>query len=248
MQVNVLYNDGNIVRMGVISSLVGVGIISGQITGGLLAKKLGKTKIQVMVVFLIGGIFLACAAVGTPDNEATTTALIFLGTFWIGWNESVCLANVVICLKDQREVGVAGGLAASLRAAICAVLVAIYTTILSNRLTETIGSQVPGALLDAGLPVDSIESFIGVISTVGVRASEESYASVQGVTGSIVDAGVRAYKVANADAYRTVYLSTIGFSGIALVLTFFAPNTERYMTNDVAATLNREEDVGGNAK
>ncbi|KAK0392755.1 hypothetical protein NLU13_2250 [Sarocladium strictum] len=248
MQVNVLYNDGNMVRMGVISSLVGVGIICGQITGGMLAKKIGKTKIQVFVVFLIGGTFLACVAVTSPDNEATTTALLFLGTFWIGWNESVCLANVIICVKDQREVGVAGGLASSLRAAICAVLVAIYTTILTNRLTETITATVPVALVEAGLPVDSIAGFIGVVSTMGTRAGAEAYAGVAGVKESIINAGVRAYQVANADAYRTVYLSTIAFSGIAVILTFFAPNTEKYMTDDVAATLNMEDDAGAKAK
>ncbi|KAL2212630.1 MFS general substrate transporter [Sarocladium strictum] len=248
MQVNVLYNDGDMVRMGVISSLVGVGIISGQISGGMLAKKLGKTKIQCFVVFLVGGVFLACVAVGTPDNQTTTTALMFLGTYWIGWNESVCLANVVICLKDQREVGVAGGLAASLRAAICAVMVAIYTTILSNRLTQTITATVPSALIEAGLPAESIPDFIGVVSTAGTLAGEEAYSGVAGVKESVINAGVRAYQVANADAYRTVYLSTIAFSGVAILLTFFAPNTEKYMTDDVAATLNREDDVGVKAK
>lgn len=42
------------------------------------------------------------------------------------------------------------------------------------------------------------------------------------------------------EAYKTVYLSTIASSGLAIVLTFFAKNAEDYMTNRVAATLSHE--------
>lgn len=166
---------------------------------------------------------------------------MFLGCFWIGWNESICLANTTICLSDQREIGIAGGLGASIRAAICAVLVAVYTTIFSNRLTQTTATHVPPALINAGLPEDSVADFLGVVGTAGVIAPSDAYASVQGISDSIIEAGVKAYKLANVDAFRTVYLSTIAFSGIAIILTFWAPNTEEYMTDRVAATLGQED-------
>lgn len=60
MQCSVLYSNGNMRYLGAISSLVGIGMISGQVTGGLLAAKIGKAKFQCMVVFTIGGTFLAC--------------------------------------------------------------------------------------------------------------------------------------------------------------------------------------------
>ena len=59
-QVSVLYNSGDITYLGGISSVVGVGIISGQVIGGLLVAKIGKAKYQCMTVFIIGGVFLAC--------------------------------------------------------------------------------------------------------------------------------------------------------------------------------------------
>lgn len=178
----------------------------------------------------------------TPDNKGAAIALLFLGCFFIGWNESITLANTTICVRNQSEIGIAGGLGAAIRAAICAVLVAIYTTVLNNRLEQTT-SEVPPALIDAGLPSGSVSDFMSVLASVGTAAPDSAYAGVQGITGKIIDVGVRAYKVANADAYRTVYLSTIAFSGLAIILTFFAPNTEEYMTDNVAATLNREETV-----
>jgi hypothetical protein len=165
-------------------------------------------------------------------------ALIYVGCFFIGWNETVCLANSTILVKDQKMIGAAGGVAGSMRAFICAILIAIYVTILTNRLTTTISTQVPAAVIAAGLPADSVVSFLGAFSI----GTPEAFAAVPGITPSILAIGTRAYKVANADAFRTVYLSTIAFSGIAVILTFFAPNVDELMTHKVASTLRNEDD------
>ena len=242
MQAAVLYSDGkDLTYTGGISNVVGIGISSGQIVGGLLAKPIGKTKIQCMVVFLVGGIFMACAAIATPETKSLAISMIFLGCFWIGWNESVCLTNATICVHDQREIGVAGGMAGSIRAAICAVVVAVYTTTLTNRLGTTIPARVPPAVIGAGLPEASVPGFIGALTT-------GDFSSVEGVTEQIIAVGVRAYKWANAEAYRTVYLTTIAFTGVAVILTFFAPNTEKYMTGQVVATLANEDDSATRVK
>lgn len=92
---------------------------------------------------------------------------------------------------------------------------------------------MPPKLLAAGLPATSIESFIGAFSI----GTAEAFAAVPGVTAEIIAVGTRAYKVANAHAYSTVYLSTIAFSGLAVILTWFAPNTDELMSEKVAATL-----------
>lgn len=68
----------------------------------------------------------------------------------------------------------------------------------------------------------------------------DAFQSVPGITDQIITVGVRAYKFANSDAFKTVYLTTIAFSGVAVILTFFAPNTEKFMTEKVVATLNNE--------
>lgn len=164
-------------------------------------------------------------------------ALIFIGCFFIGWNESICLTNSTILVRDQREIGVAGGTAGSVRAALSAVFTAIYTSILSNRLTETVASEVPSTLTDAGLPSSSVADFLEAL-TAGTSSALEA---VPGVTDQIIAVGTAAYKHANSDAYRTVYLSTIAFSGLALILALFAPNTDKLMTGQVAATLHQTE-------
>ncbi|EON67606.1 hypothetical protein W97_06974 [Coniosporium apollinis CBS 100218] len=239
LQVAVLYGGGNLMYVGAVSVIVGMGIISGQVLCGVLAKKIGKTRYQCMVVFAIGGLFLACAATCTPDNKNVQIALIYIGCFFIGWNETICLANATILVHDQREIGVAGGVAGSVRSGICAILTTVYVSILTNRLTETVSTQVPPAIVSAGLPATSVVDFLSAF-TVGTA---EAFAAVPGVTAEIIAIGTRAYQEANADAYSTVYLSTIAFTGIALILTFFAPNTDELMSGKIVATLNHEGQV-----
>lgn len=60
MQAAVLYANGDLIYLGWLGSLVGCGIISGQMCGGWLGKWLGKVKYQCMAMFLIGGAFLGC--------------------------------------------------------------------------------------------------------------------------------------------------------------------------------------------
>ena len=233
-QCAVLYADpNNSMYVGYISSLVGLGFITGQVLAGLLARQIGKTRYQVMVAYLVGGIFYGCAATITPNNKNTQIALIYIGCVFIGWNESICLSNAAILVHDQREVGVAGGVAGSVRSIISSISQAVYVAILTNRLSTTIPEEVPPALIDAGLPSSSVPDFLAAI-TAGTAGA---FAAVSGATASIIATGLDAYRQANADAYRTVYLATIAFSGVAVILTWFAPNTDHLMTGKVAATL-----------
>ena len=236
MQSGVLYANGDLIYLGWLSSLIGCGIISGQMTGGWLCNVIGKAKYQCMAMFLLGGIFLGSAAVITADNKAVEIGLIFMGCFWIGWNEVVCLANATIILHDQQEIGVAGGVAGAIRGMISAISLSVYTSVLSNRLPETIAARVPTALVGAGLPASSVEDFLAAITA----GSASAFAAVDGITPNIISVGLRAYKVANAEAYRTVYLSVIAFAGIGFILCFFAGNTEELMLDGLAATLHGE--------
>lgn len=137
-------------------------------------------------------------------------------------------------MRDQRQIGIAGGMAGSIRAAICGVLTAVYTVILSNRLSDNIPNYVPEAVIEASLPESSVADFIA-----GLTAG--SFEGIRGVTDSVIAAGVRAHQLANAKAFETVYLSTIAFSVIAIVLTWWAPNTEKYMDEKVVATLGNDD-------
>lgn len=177
------------------------------------------------------------AACSTPYNFNTAISLIVIGNFLVGWNETIAIMNAGICVLDQKDIGIGAGLAGSMRSAVSAVAGAIYIAVLNTRLASTIPAEVPPAIIDAGLPASSVAEFITALSS----GSAKALAVVPGITDQIIVAGTKAYKQANADAYKTVYLSTLAFTGLAIILTFWAPNTKKYMTNKVAATLHNEE-------
>jgi hypothetical protein len=109
----------------------------------------------------------------------------------------------------------------------------VFTTVLSNRLSQTIPEKVPPALVAAGLPAASVPSFLAAI-TAGTASA---FQSVAGLTPQIQAIGFRAYQEANAAAFSTVFLSTLGFSGVGIILTFFTPNVDHLLTGDVNITI-----------
>ena len=181
-------------------------------------------------------------AYSTPSTLVGSSCLIALASFFIGWNESLCLTNAGVELEDQQEIGTAVGMAGSIRSAISTVAASVYVVVLTNRLGATIPVEVPAAVTEAGLPASSVVAFLTGFTT-------GDFSAVPGLTPSILSVGVAAYKVASAHAYETVFLVSIAFSGIAVIITAWAPNVGDKMTSQVATTLHAKEgQVVGAAK
>ncbi|OAL32577.1 hypothetical protein AYO20_07887 [Fonsecaea nubica] len=218
-------------------SLPGLGVGTGGILGSVLAKLYKRTKILATVSFAIGGILLACLATCTPDSRSQAIGLLFCGAVCLGVVETITIAMATLLVVDQRDIGIAGNLGTCSRVSISAVCSAIYTSVLSSRLSTTIGNQVPPALTAAGLDPESIPQFITALTT-GTSMND-----VPGVTASIIEAGTTAYKWASSDAYRTVSLCTIAFSTIGILTCLFIPDSYKLMTGDLAARLDRVKEV-----
>ncbi|CAK7242647.1 MAG: hypothetical protein STHCBS139747_004143 [Sporothrix thermara] len=228
--VGVVYADGNITTNGWLSSLVGLGIIAGQVVGGVCAKSIRHFKLQCTVTLIIGGIFLGCMATSTVDSKARSSAIMTFGVFFIGWAESLAITMITLSTENQQELGTAGGLAGSMRFVIVTIASTVYTAVLNNRLAITVAAEVPPALENAGLPATSVAAFTAALTT-------GDFSNVAGLTDDILAIGQAAYKQANVEAYRTVFLVTIAFSGIAVLISFALPHVESVMTGNVAATL-----------
>lgn len=156
----------------------------------------------------------------------------------MGWLETVGLAISGIAIKDQAEIGTAVGIAGSIRSSVSTVASTVYTVILTNRTAKTIPAEVPPKLIAAGLPSTSVAAFLTAISV----GTTEAYSKVPGLTAAIEEVGIQAYKVASSHAYQTVFYSTLAFSMLAVILSFFTPNVDNLMTDRVMATLHRQND------
>ncbi|ORY11695.1 fungal trichothecene efflux pump [Clohesyomyces aquaticus] len=235
--VAVLYADGGPMKAAWLSSLVGLCITIGQIVGGFAGKKIGYLKWQAVIGIVIGGICFGSMATCGVGTMARASALLSIGVFFIGWTEGLAITIVTLTAKDQNALGTASGVAGSIRFLISSIAATVYSVILSNRLTQTIGSQVPAAVVGAGLPASSVPGFIAAFA-VGASAFQK----VPGITPQILAAGSSAYKTANADAYRTVFLANIAFSGVAIICSLLLPNVDHLLTSQVATTLHQGRD------
>jgi hypothetical protein len=241
--VAVLYADGGVMSAAWLSSLVGLCIVCGQVIGGFSGKKIGHLKWQCVVGITLGAICFGSMATCGVGTMARASALLSLGVFFVGWTEGAAITIVTLAAKDQFALGTASGVAGSIRFLISSIAATVYSVILSNRLASTIAAQVPPAIIAAGLPSSSVADFIAAFS-LGSTAFE----AVPGVTPAILAAGTSAYKHANADAYRTVFLSNIAFSGVAIICSLLLPNVDHLLTGQVATTLHSgrdEEKIAG---
>lgn len=243
--------------VGYMSSLVATGIISGEVTGCFVAKPLGKTKYQIIAASILSGTLLACKlptqfllisqviiqanmflkGMATCDENTKSRAigLLFMGAFFIGWENGIAVAITTIEIPDQRDIGIATGIMGSLRSTMGSICAAIYTAVLTNRLADEIPAKVIPAITEAGLPVDSVPVYLLALTTRNTAL----FNTVEGITPSILSAGATAYRLAATASYRTVFLTTIAFSGISFICAWFTPNVDHRMTNEVAAVLHR---------
>ena len=172
----------------------------------------------------------------TPDTKARACGLVAAGSFCIAWAESLAIASITLTTQNQAELGSAGGIGGSIRFLITSISTTVYNVVLSNRQADEIPLKVSSAVVENGLPMSSVAAFIKAL-TVGPAA----LASVPGITPRIIAAGSRAYKEANSDSFRTVFLTTIAFSSVALIATLFFPNFDALMSDKVATTLGKEK-------
>lgn len=171
-------------------------------------------------------------AYSTPKTLPGTATLLTLSCFLIGWNESVCLTNAGIELDDQRQIGTAVGMAGSIRSAISTIASSVYVVVLNNRMAQTVPSEVPSVLIEAGLPEASVPAFLQALTT-------GSFGEIAGLTPQVQEIGTQAYKLASSHAFQTVYLTSIAFTGVAVIMSFWAPTVDDRLDGQVAATLHR---------
>lgn len=176
---------------------------------------------------------MTATAACNEKTKAAAIALLFVGTILIGWADSLVTTITTIEIRNQEDIGIAAGIVGGIRSLIGAICQAVYISILYNRLAHTIPAQVPPALIQAGLPASSVPAFLQA-AAAGVAGI---YDDVQGLTPAILEIGTAAYKHASLDAYRTVFFSSIAFSGVGILMCWFVPNVDSRMTGEVSATL-----------
>ncbi|KAG7130845.1 Trichothecene efflux pump TRI12 like protein [Verticillium longisporum] len=223
-QVQALYTR-DITYAGWLSTTVASSTALGQIIAGAIVKWGGNVRYWIIFsTFAMVG-FVGALASLTPETKNTGIALTIIGPFFVGFIELAALALAPLYCKPA-DIGLASGLLASIRSAGGSVAVAVYTTILANQLSTTIPSNIAGPAIEAGLPANQVGAL-----AAAVRAGK--MATFPGITDSIQEAVRSVLPIAYSQAFKTVYLASLGFGGIAIVGCLFLKDAQKHLTDRV---------------
>lgn len=114
------------------------------------------------------------------------------------------------------------------------LLATIYVTILRNRMTSNTRSIVVPAIINAGLPADSVEAFLPIF----VSSSTDSIQAFPGITPAIIAAATNGFRQAYGASFQTVFLASIAFGSVAILAAFlYKEISEETMKRGVVISL-----------
>lgn len=166
----------------------------------------------------------ACASL-TPDTLHAGIAFTMIGPFFVGVIEVCALALAPLFCKPV-DIGLASGLLASIRSAGGSIAVAVYSSILSNRLASTVPANVGPAAIAAGLPAEKVPALVTAV--LGSKL-----ATFPGLSDAGKAAVASVLPIAYSQAFKTVYLASLGFGGIAIVGCLFSKDAQKHLTDKV---------------
>lgn len=102
-----------------------------------------------------------------------------------------------------------------------------------NKLSGNIKSHVVPALVEAGLPLTSVEQYLAAVQTQSVAAIER----VPGIKPAIIQAGTLALTQAYAQAFKITWLATIAFGACSFIAACLSRDIDAKLSHDVIRRL-----------
>jgi hypothetical protein len=220
----------NDLEVGWQSSVVGGGILLGQIIAGFAISYVPKVKAQTVAAAVFSFIFITALCSISADRWAATIALGTLGLVAIGYVDNIAFPGVTLVIEPQ-DIGLATGVMGSIRALGGAVAQALYVSVLNTKLNEYIPSYVTPAATGAGLPQSSLPQLFQ-----GITAG--SFTGVPGINNAVIGAVGAALKLAYTDAFKIIFYCTIPFSILMIAASFMVPDMDKLLGQNVARRLN----------
>ncbi|OAL36154.1 hypothetical protein AYO20_04568 [Fonsecaea nubica] len=226
-------------RAGWLSFCMNGGGTTGIIVSGSLFGIIKYTKYQLIVYAAFQCAFTAAMASITRDSLARAIVLCLIAKFAIAGSSTIATLFVQFGAGDTR-LGAATGIRGTLISAGGSIGLAICTSVVGNKVRESLTPALVAAVVDAGLPADSAAGFIAAF----VSGKPAALDAVVGATPEVIEAATHASQAVYADAFSLVYLITIVFTGAALICTFFIPSVDHHLTKHTAVQLDKAHIVG----
>ncbi|MCJ1302217.1 hypothetical protein MMC08_005020 [Hypocenomyce scalaris] len=197
---------------------------------GLLFRKIGHTRIQLVFYVTLMTAASAASAIVTPYTNVASTLLVCLSSYGVSATSAV--AMTIVQLNTRHEyLGVAAALTSLARNTGGAIGTTIYSSILANKVAANLSPDAAVPMAKAGIPLADIP---GVLTALTTGQGLSSLASLTQTQLGVAQLGV---KWAYAHAFRTVWLSSLAFGIIGIITVSFVSDCAPLMTRNVEIKL-----------
>jgi len=157
--------------------------------------------------------------------KSDMSQIAVLAGFSIGWTQ---LTTLVSCglVVPVHDIGIGQGFFGSCRNIIGTIATSIFVSINGNRVSQTMASNVPPAVINAGLPASSVP----LLFQAAKNGTTAAIQSVPGITPTIIAAFSRAQRDSYSQSFQTVYYVSIAFGSLAIIASYWAPNVDSLLT------------------
>ncbi|KIV93921.1 hypothetical protein PV10_05095 [Exophiala mesophila] len=197
---------------------------------GVLFSTIGKAKWQFVVATFLQTAFVASISTVTQHTPARAIALVSIAALSIGASQLSALLITQLGVPDEH-IGVATGLTACVRSTGGAVAVAVYSSVMQSSVAKHLVPDVAAAVVQAGLPVEEVESFIVALTSGSLGEFAVS------VTPAIIAAGIDAMQTVFSNAFRQIYLVSIAFGCVSCFAVVFIRDIDHKLTMHTATRL-----------
>ncbi|KIY01377.1 uncharacterized protein Z520_02929 [Fonsecaea multimorphosa CBS 102226] len=232
-----LFSDNHI-ELGLIQLPNGIGQTVGAVVGPMILHKTKRPKYHILVALFVQTLGVGLYAWALPKHKAAWMAFQFFGQGCFSWLSVCCIMNAGLHVK-HAELGIATGVICTFRSFGGSVGNAIFNTIRSLVLTKHLAPEVVKAAAQHGFDARNPKN-VGLLLTAVAKAVvgiPYAFKNVPGANAAVELASIQAFRHAQSTAFRTVFLSTIPFGVIAIVVAFFIEDASRLMNNHVAVKL-----------
>ncbi|KAH8658641.1 fungal trichothecene efflux pump [Tricladium varicosporioides] len=219
----------NVIAIGWQSSVVGGGILLGQVLGGFALSYVPKVKIQTVIASCLSFAFVTALSTISQGGHSLFIALGVLGCASIGFVDNITFPGVTLVIEPQ-DIGLATGVLGSIRAAGGVIAQALYVSVLNNKVAVYMPEYVTPAAVGAGLPASSLPSLYA-----GITAG--NFTAVPGITPAITASVGAAVTHAYISSFKIVFYVTVPFSALLILAACFVPNMEKFLGMNVAKRL-----------
>ncbi|EPE02852.1 trichothecene efflux pump [Ophiostoma piceae UAMH 11346] len=210
---------------GWLSTTVASSTVLGQICAGAIIRWAGNVRYWTIFSACAMCTFVGALAALTPERKGMGIAFTIVGPFFVGFIELASLSLAPLFCKGS-DIGLASGLLSSIRSAGSSVSVAIYVAILNNRLSTTLTQNIEAVAPGAGIPEDEIPAIVKAVIA-------GSLAKMSGLNSAMLNAVTGIIPTAYSQAFKTVYLASLAFGGIAIVMSLFSKDVQKHLTDKV---------------